>query len=134
MLVMDLTGYTKITKLRILIQKAENNGVYTIDFIDRNCYSTRKMHWGTELCFDSNNKILASGYLDSAQLANMNKEYTVPTGLIAVHEDQTHFRCRLDYIFISEPLKKCLKNFSVLKNKLTDQASDHYPVIIELEK
>jgi len=39
---------------------------------------------------------------------------------------------RLDYIFVSESLVPCLQSYTVVKNELADKASDHYPVVVEL--
>src|SRR4030042_6741724 len=82
-----------------------------------------------KFCFDVIKKIISSGYLDSALIFNRKTITTVPTG---VKQDEAHLTdMRLDYIFISDSLKKKVKNYSVVKDDLTDRASDHYPVIIE---
>ena len=39
----------------------------------------------------------------------------------------------VDYIFVSDFLKNKVKNYAVIKNKMTEKASDHYPVVIELK-
>lgn len=80
--------------------------------------------------FDVINRITASGYLDSALIFKKQKTPTVPTGL---KEDEAHLTdIRVDYIFVSESLKDKIKSYSVVRNKITEKASDHYPVTIEL--
>lgn len=76
-------------------------------------------------------KILAADYFDAAVQLGKNQESTVPT---PANEDLAHASVpmRLDYIFLSNSLLPHLKNYSVLKNQLTDEASDHYPVVVEL--
>lgn len=83
-----------------------------------------------KLRFDAIDKILSVGYFDSAVQLGKNKENTVPT---PASLDSAHAKTRLDYIFLSESLIPRLKNYSVIKNILTEKASDHYPVTIELE-
>ena len=82
-----------------------------------------------ELRYDAIDKILSVGYFDPAIKMDKNMEPTVPT---AANKDNTHGNMRLDYIFLSESLMPHLLNYSVIRTKLTDQASDHYPVTIEL--
>jgi len=83
-----------------------------------------------KLRFDAISKILDQGYVDSAVLMGKNSEHTAPT---AINEYAAHFNMRLDYIFISKALLFHLKGYSVIKNDLTNKASDHYPVIVTLE-
>ena len=83
-----------------------------------------------KLRFDTINKIMSYGYIDTAFILKKQKEYTAPT---SINEYQAHSNMRLDYIFISESLKNKLANYSVVKNLLTEKASDHYPVVIELK-
>jgi len=70
---MDLTGYVKTNELSVLIRQAENNGQYYIDYCDNGYYSTVKMHWGTQLSYDSNVKV--DGYLAHELLhADLNRQ------------------------------------------------------------
>lgn len=75
-------------------------------------------------------RIKSLGYIDTAIIFNKEKESTAPTSL---NEYQAHSDMRLDYIFVSESLKDKVANYSVIKNSLTDRASDHYPVTVELQ-
>jgi len=82
------------------------------------------------LLFEIIEKIEASGYTDAAVELSLQSENTAPT---LSNTDVTHAKTRLDYIFVSPSLKKRLVRYSVIKNELTEQASDHYPVLIELK-
>lgn len=77
-------------------------------------------------------KVLSADYFDPAVQLEKNNESTVPT---LANEDLAHadVPLRLDYIFLSKSFLPRLKNYSVIKNKLTDGASDHYPVTVEIE-
>lgn len=59
-----------------------------------------------------------------------NKDYTAST---SINEYSAHSNMRLDYIFLSKSLLNHLKDYSVIKNNITEKASDHYPIIIELQ-
>jgi exonuclease III len=84
-----------------------------------------------ELRFDAILKILSTEYTDSAVKLKKNKEYTVPT---TINEHSAHSNMRLDYVFLSQSLVSYIQDYKVVKNKLTDRASDHYPVVVELQK
>jgi exodeoxyribonuclease-3 len=76
-------------------------------------------------------QVLSADYFDPAVQLKNNAASTVPT---AANEDLAHagVPLRLDYILLSNSLLPYLKNYSVIKNQLTDEASDHYPVVLEL--
>lgn len=80
--------------------------------------------------FDVIDKIISFGYLDSAVIFNKQMISTVPT---EIKQDKAHLTdMRIDYIFISDSLEDKIKNHSVIKNKITEKASDHYPIVIEI--
>ena len=79
--------------------------------------------------YDAIDKILSTGYYDTAVQVNKNEKYTVPT---KSNLDTAHSQLRLDYIFVSQPLLDHLSFYDVIKNDLTDGASDHYPIVAEL--
>jgi len=83
-----------------------------------------------KLRLEAVDKILSAGYFDPAVTFGKNDELTVPT---PANEDEAHSEMRLDYIFLSEALNLHLKKYEVIKNDLTDRASDHYPVIVEIK-
>ena len=82
-----------------------------------------------KLRFDAISKIISNGYVDCAVRLGKNKEYTAPT---SINEYSAHSNMRLDYIFLSESLIRHLKGYKVIKSDLTEKASDHYPVVVEL--
>lgn len=98
---------------------------------DFNDIQIKKFTTNGNLRFDAIDKIISSGYHDSAQLSDRHNESTVPTGM---NQDAAHnAKLRLDYIFISKPLLPQLVNYSVIKTDLTDRASDHYPIVVILK-
>jgi exodeoxyribonuclease-3 len=80
--------------------------------------------------FDAIDKILSTGYVDAAYTMNKNKDYTAPT---SINEYDAHSNMRLDYIFLSQSILPYLSDYNVVKNELTEKASDHYPVTVTLE-
>lgn len=83
-----------------------------------------------EFAFEVIEKVLSHGYFDAARELKGNNTYTVPT---PVNKDSAHADLRLDYIFVSKPLLPLLKKYEVVRNDLTDTASDHYPITISIE-
>ena len=79
-------------------------------------------------------KFLSNRAIDlHKKFINDNKiYYSVPTKMCT---DKDHFaKIRLDYAFTSENIFQQVKNIKIIKNKLTNHASDHYPLIIEFKK
>ena len=81
--------------------------------------------------FDVINKITSSSYIDTAEVFRKESVSTVPTEITQDEANLTEMR--LDYIFVSDSLKNKIKSYSVVKNNLTNKASDHYPVVIEIK-
>jgi exodeoxyribonuclease III len=103
---------------------------YSQEFIRRlNKIQLKKFTTHGHLRFDVIGKIMAVGYHDTALRLGRNNEHTVPT---AVSNDAAHSTMRLDYIFTSETLLPYLTDYAVVKNDLTELASDHYPVLVNL--
>jgi exodeoxyribonuclease III len=85
-----------------------------------------------KLRYDVQEEILKSGMIDGVKLFSKIFEYTVPTEF---NRDKNHFtKLRLDYIYISSNLKDNLKSAIIIRNKITNQLSDHFPLFIELQK
>src|SRR3989338_2626460 len=76
----------------------------------------RKFTAEAKLRFDAISKIESSGYFDCAVELEMNKEHTAPT---AINEYSAHSDMRLDYVFLSESLRRHLNKYTVIQNKLT---------------
>ena len=75
-------------------------------------------------------KITKLGFIDSVRKFSKSFEYSVPT---KYNKDQNHFgRLRLDYIFITKNLFKKLSKAKIIRTKETNQLSDHFPVVAEI--
>lgn len=70
-----------------------------------------------------------AGFIDAAQNAAKSRDITAPT---MINEHGAHTNMRLDYILISSSIADRLTDYCVVKNELTNYASDHYPVVAEL--
>lgn len=92
---------------------------------------TKKFTTNGKLRFDAIDKIMSVGYHDAAYELKKNFTHTAPT---FINEYFAHTNMRLDYIFLSESLLSNLRNYSVITNKITAKASDHYPIVVELIK
>ena len=90
---------------------------------------TKKFTTNGKFRFDAVKTILSGDYLDSGYELKKNNVFTAPTD---INEYGAHSNMRLDYIFVSRSLRNNLKNYEVIKNDLTKNASDHFPVTIEL--
>lgn len=82
------------------------------------------------LRFDAMDMVYSGGFVDTAYECNKNKENTVPTESSI---DDAHAVLRLDYIFVSKSLRVHIEQYQVIKNSLTEKASDHYPILLELQ-
>jgi len=72
-----------------------------------------------------------AGFIDIAHLLGKNFETTVP----AANFTGTEFvPFRSDYILTSKALSSLATCYQVIKNPITDFASDHYPVMAEFKK
>jgi len=79
---------------------------------------------------DAINKIMNMGFVDSVRRFSKSFEYSVPT---TYNKDEAHFtKLRLDYIFITKSLTDKLINAKIIRTKETNQLSDHFPVIAEI--
>ncbi len=90
---------------------------------------TKKFTTNGKLRFDAIDKIMSVGYVDSAVELHKNTDFTAPT---SINEYAAHSNMRLDYIFVSESLKSRINDYKVVKNELTNTASDHYPVLLSI--
>lgn len=90
---------------------------------------TKKFTQSGQFRYKIVSELLKNDYIDCAEQLGKNKINTVPTPF---NKDDAHkSRLRLDYIFISRSLSPLLKDYSVVKNNITDFSSDHYPVTAE---
>ena len=89
--------------------------------------------YGTDfLRFDVIKKIKSSGFLDAMIYLNNPPTSSTPT---SSNKDPHHAsNIRIDYIFLKKNMAKYLKKAEIFKEKITEKASDHYPIYIELSK
>lgn len=89
----------------------------------------RKFTDSKQLLFDVVKRIENQGFHDAARTARSENVNTVPTGS---NIDSSHSSFRLDYVFMSENLNERMADYRVVKNEMTELASDHYPVVVDL--
>jgi len=72
-------------------------------------------------------KLLKYGLIDIIKKLHTGFEYSVPTQF---NKDRSHFdKLRLDYILITKNLVKYLREADIVRNKETNQLSDHFPIV-----
>ena len=80
---------------------------------------------------DVQQRILDFGLIDSVRNFSNDFEYSVPTEF---NKDEAHFsKLRLDYLYITPPLKSHLKSSKIIRKEETNQLSDHFPIIAEFD-
>ena len=73
-------------------------------------------------------EILNVGLKDTFKVCNKKFDFTIPTDYLSKNKDSG---IRIDYIFCSKEFK--VLDAKIIKNELTNRASDHYPVTALLE-
>lgn len=103
---------------------------YDADFLVQLRNAGIKKFGDAQLRFDAVTVWEAAGMVDVAQLLHIPFTTTAPTPW---NRDHMHtVPVRLDYAFVTENLVAHVHSVTVLKNDDTDQASDHYPLVLEL--
>lgn len=89
--------------------------------------------YGTQILrFDVIKKIESSGLADAANYLNYPFTASTPT---PSNQDINHIaNIRIDYAFLTKNILQHLKNIEIFKNNIADEASDHYPLFIDLLK
>lgn len=83
-----------------------------------------------ELRFDVTDALLAAGFVDVG--AQYSWQNTVPT---AANHDAAHAAAlRLDYMFATAKLAALVTDYRVIKDSLSDEASDHYPIAVKFSE
>ncbi len=83
----------------------------------------------TSIRMDVIKKIESFGFMDCIKKFSKKFEYSVPS---PYNKDKEHFqKLRLDYFFTNKQLFQFLKSAQIIRNKETDQLSDHYPILAE---
>lgn len=75
-------------------------------------------------------KIISNNLVDVIKSVHANQINTYPTKKYSPFKNKKSVM-RIDYIFCSKNFK--VINAEIIKNKLTDMASDHYPIYAEME-
>ena len=68
----------------------------------------------------------AAGWIDLGHHFDSAKVPTVPT---VAYRDTEFATMRCDYLLASQALATKARSYQVIRNHLTDTASDHYPVL-----
>lgn len=128
----SILNYQKQFPNRILMgdmNSLSEHDTYNLEMIKGfNKEKIKKFTTDGKLRFDAIHKILSTGYIDVARTLGKNTEVTVPS----LSAEGIHPHARLDYVFVSNPLAPHIKNYNVIKNELSHYASDHYPIVVEL--
>jgi endonuclease/exonuclease/phosphatase family metal-dependent hydrolase len=72
--------------------------------------------------------VLSKGLIDTHRTKNKVIDFSIPTDFLSKDKSSG---IRIDYIFCSEEFK--VLNSGIIKNRFTEEASDHYPIFAELE-
>ena len=72
--------------------------------------------------------VLSKGLIDTHKTKNKVFDFSIPTDFLSKDKSSG---IRIDYIFCSEEFK--VLNSGIIKNRFTEEASDHYPIFAELE-
>lgn len=72
----------------------------------------------------------AAGWVDLGHQLDADKGPTVPT---VAYADVEFATMRCDYLLASKSLAALAKSYQVIRNPVTDSASDHYPVLATFE-
>lgn len=128
---------SKVKKVENIIIMGDMNSLSPYDDYNQKKLLKRAKQIGLKkfgvkkLRFDVIANMLKFNLIDVVKLFTDKFVYSVPT---PYNKDKAHFaNLRLDYIFASKQLLPYIRNSQVVRNKVTDQLSDHYPVILELK-
>lgn len=87
-----------------------------------------------ELDFSVIEKVLQGGFCDALKLKNQTYVSSAPTKVLEHSYLNVNPSFRIDYIFVSQLLKKKVVQCYIIKDAYTDINSDHYPVWLELSE
>ena len=72
----------------------------------------------------------AAGWVDLGHRLDPARVPTVPT---AAYRDAEFATMRCDYLLASQSLAATARSYQVIRNDISDAASDHYPVLATFE-
>jgi len=77
-------------------------------------------------------QVIEAGYIDTWWEKHQTFSHTCPTKLHSTSGDSD--KLRIDYIWTSPDLKSKIKNCEIIYDSTTHMLSDHYPVLLTLER
>ena len=95
-------------------------------------YKSHKNLRNNELDFTVIQKVLDAGFIDALKVKHSSFVSSVPTKVLEHKTLDVNPPFRIDYMFVSNFLKKKILSCDILKDSFTDNYSDHYPVLMEL--
>lgn len=84
-----------------------------------------------ELDYSIQQRILDAGYIDAFKYFHPQFEASAPTKLFY---DQAKDPLRYDYLYVSGNMKKDIVKCDLIKDSFTDYYSDHYPVVLYINR
>lgn len=90
-----------------------------------------------ELEYRVTDTLEAAGFVDvAAKFANFDVTAPTPLGVTDASNEEvpvSEVPARIDYMFASASAINMVKDYSVIKNEVTDKISDHYPIVITFD-
>ena len=140
----SLSEYEKLQFFDNILNNFDKPYILTGDFnsiSDEDSYNHDKLLKGFSL-FDKNAKATVDKFMERAvipkirdyqlidtfKIINKNFGYTIPTDILSKNKNTG---LRLDYLFCSKEFK--ILDSGIIRNELTENASDHYPIYAILE-
>ena len=129
--------FKKISKSKNVILMGDFNA---LSFLDKN--NSKKLlskfkkknitKYGTKnLRFDVISEIYKNNFIDTFNFLKNKFDYSTPT---KCNTDTNHAeKIRIDYAFVNKNLLTKIKTCKIFKNIITETASDHYPLYIEIK-
>lgn len=76
----------------------------------------------------------AAGYTDAFELHNKQFTSSCATQKYSFREGPNGKDIRIDYIWLNKPLRNKSLSATIIKDEITHELSDHYPMILELKQ
>jgi exodeoxyribonuclease III len=92
-------------------------------------YRSRHIRRGGDVDTRALRALAGAGFVDLFRQSGAGRDHTVPTG----HGGEEFSRMRLDYLLGTAPVARLVRTCRVVHGGEADAASDHYPVVAELD-
>lgn len=90
-----------------------------------------------ELDYRVTDKLESAGFVDvAAKFAHLDVTAPTQLGVTNASDEEvpvSEVPARIDYMFASANAIDLVKDYSVIKNEVTDKISDHYPIVITID-